>query len=108
MTETPGKNHLSRRDFLRTAGAASLASAIPGSLGLHAAGSDAIKVGVIGCGGRGTGAAIDCLNAAPGVEVVALGDLLMERVESSYKKIKEAHPDKVKVPRERMFAGFDN
>jgi len=102
------KAGLSRRDFFKTAGAASLAAAIPGGLGLHAAGADTIKVGVIGCGGRGTGAAIDCLNADPGVEIVALGDLLMERVESSLKKLKEAHPNRVKVPREQMFSGFDN
>ena len=46
----------------------------------------AIKVGVIGCGGRGTGAAIDCLKADPGVEIVALGDLVPDRVESSLER----------------------
>jgi predicted dehydrogenase len=108
MKTSEPKSGLSRRDFFKTAGAASLAAAIPGGLGLHAAGADTIKVGVIGCGGRGTGAAIDCLNADPGVEIVALGDLLMERVESSLKKLKDAHPNRVKVPREQMFSGFDN
>ena len=101
-------NDISRRDFIKTSLAASLAAAIPGNLGLYAAGSDTIRVGVIGCGGRGTGAAIDCMNAAPGVEVVALGDLVSDRVESCLKKLREAHPDKVKVTPATCFTGFDN
>jgi predicted dehydrogenase len=88
--------------------AASLAAAIPGGLGLHAQGTDTIRIGVIGCGGRGTGAAIDCLDAAPGVEIVAMGDLFVDRIESSLKAIKEKHPDKVKVTKDRCFTGFDN
>lgn len=99
---------VTRRDFVKTAAAASLAATIPGNLGLFAAGSDAIKVGVIGCGGRGTGAALDCLNSTPGVEVVALGDLVPDRVQSSLKKLQSAFPNQVKVPAERCFAGFDN
>jgi len=102
------KAGITRRDFIRTSVGASLAAAIPGSLGLHAQGSDTIRVGVIGCGGRGTGAAIDCLNAAPGVEIVAMGDLFMDRIDSSLKRIKEAHPDKVKVTKDKCFTGFDN
>jgi predicted dehydrogenase len=99
---------VTRRDFVKTAAAASVAAAVPGNLGLFAAGSDALKVGVIGCGGRGTGAAIDCLNAAPGVQIVALGDLVPDRVQSSLKKLKEAFPTRVNVPADRCFAGFDN
>jgi predicted dehydrogenase len=100
--------NLTRRDFIKTAAAASLATAIPGNLGLFAGGSDALRVGVIGCGGRGTGAAIDCLNGATGVEVVALGDLVPDRVESAFKKLKDKFPGLVNVPAERRFAGFDN
>ena len=74
---------INRRDFVKTAAAASVLAAFPASFNVFAAGSDAIKVGVIGCGGRGTGAAIDCLKAAQGVEIVALGDLVPDRVESS-------------------------
>ncbi|MCX6577695.1 MAG: Gfo/Idh/MocA family oxidoreductase [Candidatus Aminicenantes bacterium] len=85
-----------------------MAAAIPGNLGLHAQGSDTIRIGVVGCGGRGTGAAIDCLNAAPGVEIVAMGDLFMDRIDSSLKRIKETHPDKVKVTKDKCFTGFDN
>ncbi len=99
---------VTRRDFVKTAAAASVAAAIPGNLGLFAAGSDALKVGVIGCGGRGSEAAINCLNADPGVEIVALGDLVPDRVESSLKKLKGAFPSRVNVPADRCFTGFDN
>jgi predicted dehydrogenase len=99
---------VTRRDFVKTAAAASFAATIPGSLGLFAAGSDAIKIGLIGCGGRGTGAALDCLKAAAGVEVVALGDLVPDRVESALARLTKDFPDRVKVPADRRFAGFDN
>jgi predicted dehydrogenase len=102
------KASITRRDFIKTSVGASLAAAIPGTLGLHAQGSDTIRIGIVGCGGRGTGAAIDCLNAAPGVEIVAMGDLFMDRIDSSLKRIKEAHPDKVKVTKDKCFTGFDN
>jgi predicted dehydrogenase len=98
---------MNRREFVKTTAAMSLAAALPRIPGAYAQGSDAIRVGVIGCGGRGTGAAIDCLNAAPGVEVVALCDLFRDRLDSSLQKIKEAHPDKVKVTPDRLFTGFD-
>ena len=98
---------MKRREFIKTTAAVSLAAAMPRIPEVYAAGSDTIRVGVVGCGGRGTGAAIDCLNAAPGVEVVAMYDLFMDRIESSFKAIKEKHPDKVKVTPERMFTGFD-
>jgi myo-inositol 2-dehydrogenase / D-chiro-inositol 1-dehydrogenase len=99
---------VTRRDFVRTAAAASVATAFSGRFGVFAAGSDAIKVGVIGCGGRGTGAAIDCLNAAPGVEIVALGDLVPDRVQTSLARLTKEFPDRVNVPADRRFDGFDN
>ena len=98
---------MKRREFIKTTAAASLAAAMPRIPEAYAAGSDAIRVGVVGCGGRGTGAAIDCLNSSAGVEVVAMFDLFTDRIESSLKTIKEKHPDKVKVTPERMFTGFD-
>jgi predicted dehydrogenase len=97
-----------RRDFCKTAAAASVAAVMPGSLGVFARGSDAIKVGVIGCGGRGTDAALDCLVADPAVEIVALGDLTPDRIESSLKKLSARFPTRVHVPKDRQFTGFDN
>jgi predicted dehydrogenase len=98
---------ITRRDFIKTSLAASLAAAIPGNLGLHAAGSDMIRIGMIGCGGRATGAAIDCLDAAPGVEVIAMFDLFPDRVDKSLAMLREKHPDKIKVAPDKCYAGFD-
>jgi predicted dehydrogenase len=99
---------MKRRDFCKTAAAASVAAMMPHPLGVFAQGSDAIKVGVIGCGGRGTGAALDCLTADPAVEIVALGDLVPDRIDSSLKRLSEKFPTRVKVPKDRQFTGFDN
>jgi predicted dehydrogenase len=98
---------ITRRDFIKTSAAASLAAAIPAGLGLSAAGSDAIRVGVVACGGRGTGAAIDCMESAPGVEIVAMGDLFADRIQSSLTRLREKHADKVKVTTDKCFTGFD-
>ena len=98
---------ITRRDFIKTSLAASLATAIPGNLGLHAGGTDAIRIGMIGCGGRATGAALDCLEAAPGVEVVAMFDLFKDRLEGSLKELEEKFPGKIKVPADRRYTGFD-
>jgi predicted dehydrogenase len=98
---------MNRREFIKTTAAASLAAAMPRIPGAYAQGSDTIRVGVVGCGGRGTGAAIDCLGAAPGVEVIAMSDLFQDRIDSSLAAIKEKHADKVKITPARMFTGFD-
>ena len=106
--EPAANTSISRRDFVKTAAAAAFAAAVPARFPVFAAGSDAIRVGVIGCGGRGTGAAIDCLTAAPGVEIVALGDLVPDRVESALGRLTQEFPGRVKVPATRCFTGFDN
>ena len=105
MTLTP--ENISRRDFLKTTAAASLAAAIPGNLGLHAQGSDTIRIGVIGCGGRGTGAAIDAVNSSPGVEIIALFDPFPDRIERSLKTLRGKVPAAVKVKPEACFTGLD-
>jgi len=109
------QNQCSRRDFVKTTAALSL-----GTMGLiggkaHAAGSDTLRVGLIGCGGRGKGAAINILDAAPGVELYALGDLFPEPLESAFKAFPRSRPgspmasmgNRINVSRERCFAGFD-
>jgi predicted homoserine dehydrogenase-like protein len=50
---------------------------------MFAAGSDRLRIGLIGCGGRGEGAAKDCINAAKGVELVAMGDLFKDRMDKA-------------------------
>jgi predicted dehydrogenase len=63
-------------------------------------------VGVIGCGSRGTGAAIDCLNAAPNMQIVALGDLFQDRLDSCRARLTELG-DAVSISGDRCFVGFD-
>jgi len=101
---------MTRRDFIKTtsvASMASLAAAVSGSSGRCAGGSDAIRIGVIGCGGRGTGAAIDAVNSAPGVEILALFDPFQDRIDKSLKTLLEKVPAAVKVRPETCFTGLD-
>src|SRR5436305_10164628 len=108
----------SRRDFLKTstlaaAGAALTTSLIPSNV--HAAGNDTIKVGLIGCGGRGTGAADNVLHAARNVKIVALGDAFSDRAEKCRKSLLALADDaevkklgnKVDLPPDRVFVGLD-
>ena len=97
--------NVSRRTFVKTS-AATLAVAVAPA-GLHAAGSERIRVGLIGCGGRGAGAAADCLNADSAVELVAMGDLFDDRLKGAYGKLKQDFPDRVRVTPETLFTGFD-
>lgn len=96
----------SRRDFVKgSIGSAALLSA--GALAVHAAGSDRLKVGLIGCGGRGSGAALDALQADPHVVLTAMGDTFSDRLESSHLQLSKTLPAKVAVPPDQRFVGFD-
>jgi predicted dehydrogenase len=95
-----------RREFLSSATTATIAAALSAPLA-HAAGDDVLKVGLIGCGGRGTGAAEQALSADPNVRLVAMGDAFSDRLQSSLKILKASHPDKVAVKEETCFVGFD-
>lgn len=99
------------KGFKTSASVAALgASALSFGSGVFAAGSDQLRVGVIGCGGRGTGAAGDCIKSAPGVKIVAMGDLFQDRVEGSLGRLSTNDELKanVDVPKDRVFWGFDN
>ncbi len=78
-----------RRDFLKVggvaAGAALATTMLPGSA--YAAGTDPIRVGIVGCGGRGTGAGFDVLRAAKGVSIVAIGDVFKDRVDGARREL---------------------
>jgi len=95
-----------RREFLGTTARASIAAAMSAPL-VHAAGDDVLKVGLIGCGGRGTGAAEQALTADPNVRLVAMGDAFSDRLQSSLKILKKSLPEKVEVKEENCFVGFD-
>src|SRR5262249_51363054 len=103
----------SRRDFLRTSGAVmggALAVSLLDTPLVHAAGNDTLRVGLIGCGERGTGAAAQALKADKNVKLVAMGDAFIDRIEESLAALKrnKAIADKIDVPKERCFDGFDN
>ena len=82
------KAKVSRRDFIRATAAVGMAAVLPGKEKLFAAGSDKLRVGLIGCGGRGTGAAKDCVNSSPNVEIVAMGDVFKDRLDKSLQQLK--------------------
>src|SRR4051794_17242911 len=79
----------SRRDFMKTSAVAggALAANLTMLTNVHADGSDEIKIGLIGCGGRGTGAADNALHAAPHVKVFAMGDAFKDRLEGCHKTL---------------------
>jgi predicted dehydrogenase len=101
-----------RRDFL-AASAAGLASAtvlLPGlTPAVHAAGGDTLRVGLIGCGNRGTGAAEQALKADPNVKLVALGDVFKDKTESCLTRLRrnDEVAKKIDVKAENCFDGFD-
>ncbi len=106
MKETKGI--ISRRDFIKTTSAATLAAAVSRVGPIFASGSDTIRVGLIGCGGRGTGAVIDCVNSSPGIVVRALGDLFQDCWENSLKRLEEKLPkESLAVSPDSCFSGFD-
>jgi myo-inositol 2-dehydrogenase / D-chiro-inositol 1-dehydrogenase len=100
----------SRRDFIRTSTAmvvgGAVASRFSGLPGAYAAGSDEIRVGVIGCGGRGTGAIENVLGSAEGVRLVAMGDLFKDRLDASLKNLAK-HGEKAAVAADHQFVGWD-
>ena len=103
-----GSTPVSRRTFMR--GAATLAAglaALDRLPGAHAAGSDEIRAGLVGCGSRGTGAALNALDAAPGVRIVALADAVQDRLDQCRTTLAEKHPDVASVPADRCFVGLD-
>ncbi len=100
---------MSRREFLECAAilGTTACAALPLTRSVHAAGSDVIKVGLIGCGGRGSGAAANAMNAGKDVCVVAVGDVFPDRVKTARLSLKKEYPDQFAVDDGHAFAGFD-
>jgi predicted dehydrogenase len=98
-------NTTSRREFLTASATATLA----GVSAVHATGDDTIKVGLIGCGDRGTGAAVQALSADKNVKLVAMGDAFEDRLKSSLDSLRQKADvaAKVEVPPDACFIGFD-
>jgi len=104
-TTSENKYRLSRRDFI--AGTAAVATLTLSSKYAFTAVSDTFRVGLIGCGGRGIGAAKDCVNSSNGVEIVAIGDLFEDRMDSAFNDLKKNLGNKAKVTKDTCFVGFD-
>src|SRR5947209_11414 len=106
------ENVTSRREFIKTTSRIAAASALAGVAipNVHAAGSSELKIALIGCGGRGTGAAANALATKSGpIKLVAMADVFESRLNSSYDTLKQdpASGSQVDVPKERQFIGFD-
>jgi predicted dehydrogenase len=97
-------NSLSRRTFLAGSAATTAVFLTPN---VFAQGKDSLKVGLIGCGGRGTGAAEDDLTSSDGVTLWAMGDVFQDRVDGAHGYLSGKFKDRVNVPADRRFTGFD-
>ena len=105
--ETPN----SRRDFVKTSVLAS--GAIFSGLPIKAMANsrsnaiNELKIGLVGCGGRGTGAAHEALSTSTAVKLVALGEVFDDRLKGAYQSLINAFPDQIDIPDTRKFVGFD-
>ena len=118
--DNPANDTTSRRDFIKKGSSLLVAGGVVagGMRMVHAApmfGDREIKIGLVGCGGRGTGAAIQALNTMKkedikpngSVRLVAMADTFADRLQGAFRAIKGKHPDHVDVPEDRQFVGFD-
>ncbi len=99
----------SRRDFLKQTGSLVAASAVVGAVAARSYADDdsTVKLALIGCGGRGTGAAINALNTKGSTELSAMADVFDDRLKGSLNRLKRSHKDKLAVMPDRAFIGFD-
>ncbi|MEA3210224.1 MAG: hypothetical protein QOE70_3281 [Chthoniobacter sp.] len=96
-----------RRQFLKTTAAVSALAGLKIPF-VHAQGSEIINVALVGCGGRGTGAARDAMGqSGPPINLVAMADVFEHRLSGSYNSISKAMPNQTKVPEDQKFIGFD-
>jgi len=100
--------HHSRRAFLKTTAAVSAAAVLSSvsSNWVHAAGSDRVRVGLVGCGGRGTGAVTNAASASKSVQIVAMGDVFRDRLDKSREQL-QSLGEQYAVSDDHCFVGFD-
>ena len=115
MKDSKQTRGVTRRDFVKGGTAALVGSVVASQFPLKASAyygvDDTIRVGLIGCGGRGTGAAVQALRAAPNARLVAMADAFADRIESSYTNMKDMQEGQditaqLEVPPEMRFDGF--
>lgn len=105
-------NRSSRRDVLRVSARSAVAGALAARVAVPAVAAqrqraETLQVGLVGCGGRGTGACLNALQADPNVTLTAMADLFADRLTPSLEQLKARLPERVHVPPERRFLGFD-
>jgi predicted dehydrogenase len=106
----PALSASSRREFLKNTGRVAAAGALVGAVvpQVHAAENNTIQGVLIGCGGRGTGAAANFLSVNNGpIKLIAMADVFQQRLDGSYENLKGQFGDKLDVPKERQFVSFD-
>jgi myo-inositol 2-dehydrogenase / D-chiro-inositol 1-dehydrogenase len=105
----PASNGTTRREFLKTSGAALAGAALTGAVPRpgYAAENNTIKIALVGCGGRGTGAAAQALATKGPTKLWALADVFENRLQSSLSTLKQGRAAQIDVPPERQFLGFD-
>jgi predicted dehydrogenase len=106
----PAPASTTRREFLARGGTAVAASALAGVTlpYVHAAGDDTIQLAIIGSGNRGSGAIVNAMEATGSTtKLVAMADLYEDRLYRAHTALGAKFPDRVDVPSERQFAGFD-
>src|SRR5438552_1523277 len=107
----PNTQKPTRRTFLKTSTTALAAASALTALNVpyvHAAEDNTIRLALIGCGGRGSGAIVNALATTAGpVKLVAMADVFQERISSVYANLSESHKDQVDVPADHKFIGFD-
>jgi amino acid transporter len=109
---TPAPAAVTRRSFLQTSSKALAAGALAGALpverfALGASPGDTLRIALVGCGGRGSGAADQALSTSGGVKLVAMADVFKDRMDDSLKNLKNQHKDKIEVNDDSKFIGFD-
>ncbi len=100
-----------RRDFIKKSSAVAfggiLINSIPGQLGAYTNENQPVKIGLVGCGGRGTGALFEALNASNSVRVVAIADAFEDKTKRILSRLKQNFKDQCDVTEDTMFIGFD-
>jgi predicted dehydrogenase len=106
---TPFSPPIRRRAFLTRSAAGLAATSIAGfpNISRGRGGNELIKLALVGCGGRGAGAANQALNADSNTKLVAVADLFPDKLAVGLQALQVQHPDRVEVPAERQFTGFD-
>src|SRR5512140_3398091 len=109
MTMSEPVNQISRRNFIKDTAKWTTASALAGVAipHVHAAENNTIQVALIGCGGRGSGAADNALSVKSPTKLVAMADVFETKLNRSYDQLIKKHSDRMDVPQNRKFLGFD-